>query len=81
MNRQLKKMIKEFSELESKFHKMTVDNSTDEERKGAWDGIEIQRREIVYKCAELLGVRDEDDAYVIGSSINRIGIFNYLRRK
>ncbi len=79
MNRQLKKMIKECRELESKWYGMTVYNSTDEERKDAWLDILGKRREVAYKCAELLGVKDEDDARVIGSSVERGHLLHYLK--
>ena len=78
MNRQLKKMIRECRELECKWYKMTVYNSTDEERKDAWLDILAKRREVAYKCAEILGVKDEDDARVIGSSVERGHMFHYL---
>ena len=79
MNRQLKKMIKECREFEQKWYSMTVDNSTDAERKDAWLDILVKRREVAYKCAELLGIKDEDDARVIGSSIDRVCLFHYLQ--
>jgi len=79
MNRQLKKMIKECRELEQKWFNMTVDNSTDDERKDAWLDILVKRKEVAYKCAELLDIKDEDDARVIGSSIDRACLFHYLQ--
>lgn len=80
MNRQLKKMIRECRELEQKWYSMTVDNSTDAERKGAWLDILVKRKEVAYKCAEILGVKDEDDARVIGSSVDRMHLFHCLSR-
>lgn len=79
MNRQLKKMIRECHELERKWYKMTIYNSTDDERKDAWLEILVKRREIAYKCAELLGVKDDVDARVIGSSVNRAHMLHYVR--
>jgi hypothetical protein len=79
MNRQLKKMIRECHELERKWYKMTTYNSTDDERKGAWLEILIKRREIAYKCAELLGIKDDVDARVIGSSIDRGHMLHYVK--
>jgi len=79
MNRQLKKMIKECRELEQKWYNMATDNSTDAERKEAWLDILVKRREVAYKCAELLGIKDEDDARVIGSSVDRGLLFHYLQ--
>lgn len=79
MNRQLKKMIRECRELEQKWYNMAVDNSTDAERKDAWLDILCKRREVAYKCAEILGVKDEDDARVICSSVERGRMFHYLQ--
>ena len=79
MNRQLKKMIRECRELEQKRYNMTVDNSTDAERKDAWLDILVKRREVAYKCAELLGIKDEDDARVISSSVDKGRLFHYLQ--
>lgn len=79
MNRQLKKMVRECRELEQKWYKMTTYNSTDEERKDTWLDILCKRREVAYKCAEILGVKDEDDARVIGSSVERGHMFHYLK--
>ena len=79
MNRQLKKMIRECRELEQKWFEMTTYNSTDEERKDAWLDVLVKKREVAYKCAELLGVKDEDDAKVIGSSIDMGRMFHYVR--
>lgn len=81
MNRQLKKMIRECRELEQKWHNMTVDNSTDAELKDAWLDILVKRREVAYKCAELLDIKDEDDARVIGSSVDRGLLFHYLQER
>ena len=81
MNRQLKKMIKECRELEQKWYNMTVDNSTDDERKDAWLDILVKRKEVAYKCADILGVKDEDDARVIGSSVDRGSLFQYLQER
>ena len=78
MNRQLKKMIKECRELEQKWYNMTIDNSTDAERKDAWLDILVKRKEIAYRCAELLGVKDADDARIISSSIDRCHMFHYI---
>lgn len=80
MNRQLKKMIRECRELEQKWYNMTVDNSTDAERKEVWLDILVKRKEIAYKCAELLGIKDEYDARVISSSVDRGHLFHYLSR-
>lgn len=79
MNRQLKKMIKECRELEQKRHSMTVDNSTDDERKSAWLDILVKRKEITYRCADILGVKDEDDTHMIGSSVDRGNMLSYIR--
>jgi len=79
MNRQLKKMINECRELECKWYEMAANNSTDEERKDAWLDILVKRKEVAYKCAEILGVKDEDDARAIGSSVERGHMFHYLK--
>jgi len=80
MNRQLKKMIRECRELEQKWYDMTTYNSTDAERKDAWLDILVKRKEVAYKCAEILDIKDEHDARVIGSSIDRVCLFHYLSR-
>ena len=79
MNRQLKKMINECSALSDKLFGMTIQNSSEEERDEVLTALHVKRKEIAYKCAEILGVKDEDDAKVIGASIDRGKMLDYLR--
>lgn len=79
MNRQLKKMIKECGDLRDRFFGMTTQNSSEKERDEVLTALHIKRKEIAYKCAEILGVKDEDDAKVIGASIDRGKLSCYVR--
>lgn len=71
MKRELKALLNDHNRIQSEWLKMTIYNSTEEERKNKRDELSECREKIGSLCMSILGVRTLDQAEALANSMNR----------
>lgn len=81
MKRDLKALLKEHNKISEEHYRMDINNSTNKERNEKWIELLICREKIACLCADVLGIKTEDQAKALAASMDRGRIIRYIRKK